>query len=244
MEDQTVLISGGRITEIAPSESIKIPTGFEQIDGQGRFLIPGLSDMHAHTSRKEGHRDEDYFRQGIMVIRNMQGEPGHLAYRQSLQSGGPIFSTAGQALAGYRISNRHRIITDAEMGRTAVREQVEAGYDYIKVYSFLTLEVYDAILDEAHKLNIPVVGHVSDDVRASHAIASGQSSLEHFYGYFWELESASSPLQGKWDARRLFHAVELDDSKLVGLATKTAQASVWNCPTIWAQRQLLNLSTG
>lgn len=236
LENQTVLIAEGRITAIAPSGSIEVPPDAIRIDGRGRFLLPGLSDMHAHVRHADGRRPGDYLRQGITVVRNMQGEPSHLAFRARVQAGeepGPLFFTAGQALAGSRLSDRHRIITEPEAGRAAVREQAAAGYDYIKVYSLLSREVYDAILDEAHTLGIPVVGHVPDDVRASHALASGQSSLEHFYGYFWELESDSSALQGRWDARRLFHAVEIDEHKLAEMARRTAQAGVWNCPTLW-----------
>ena len=239
LANQTVLISGGRVTAIMPSGSMEIPPSAIQLDGEGRYLMPSLSDMHAHVRRKEGYRPQDYIRQGITVIRNMQGEPAHLAFRQHVESEGLFFYTAGQALAGYRIDRRHRIIEQAEEGRVAVREQVDAGYDYIKVYHFLSREVYDAILDEARQLGIPVVGHVPDDVRASHAIASGQSSFEHFYGYFWELESAASSLQGKWDGRRLFHAVEIDDSKLAELAIQTTQAGVWNCPTLWRKDNYL-----
>ena len=137
------------------------------------------------------------------------------------------------------MDRRHRIVTEAEEGRKAVREQVAAGYDFVKVYSFLSREVYDAILDEAKKHGIPVVGHVPDAVRANHAIEAGQSSVENLYGYFWELESASSEIRGSWKPRRLFHAVEIDESKLVGIAAKTAAAGVWNCPTIWRKDNYL-----
>ena len=242
LENQTVLVSEGRITEIGPSQSVDVPPDAVRIAGQGRYVLPGLSDMHAHVRRIDGHMPEDYLRQGITVVRNMSGEPSHLEFRDQVRSGsepGPIFFTAGQTLAGYRISNRHRIIEDPEAGREAVREHVEAGYDYIKVYSFLSLEVYDAILDEAQKLGIPVIGHVSDHVPVSHAITSGQSSLDHFYGYFGALESPSSTLQGEWDARRLFHAVEIDDSKIEELATQTAEAGAWNCPTLWRKDNYL-----
>lgn len=242
LENQTVLIAEGRIIAIAPADSIEVPADALQIDGSGRYVLPSFADMHAHTSRREGHRLEDYLRQGVTIVRNMQGVPSHLAFRAQVQDGGPIFVTAGQALAGYRISDDHRIVTDTASARAVVREQAEAGYDYIKVYSFLSREVYDAIMDEAEALGIPVVGHVSDHVRASHAIASGLSSIEHFYGYFWELEAETSGLNGEWAPRRLFHAVEIDEAKLVPLAEMTAAAGVWNCPTLWRKDHHLTSS--
>lgn len=239
LANRTVLISEGRITEMGSSDSIVVPPGFSEIDGRGKYLLPGLLDMHAHASRREGYRIEDYLRQGVTGIRNMQGIQAHLVFREQAQKSGVVFYTAGQALAGYPLSKRHRIVTEPEEGRVAVREQAEAGYDYIKVYSFLSREVYDAIIDEARQVGIPVIGHVPDAVRARHAIASGQSSLEHFYGYFWELEAEASVLQGEWEPRRLFHAVEINDRKLVDLAQQTAQAGVWNCPTLWRKDNYL-----
>ena len=239
LNDQTVLISNGRIEAIGSTGSVSIPANALLIDGDRRFLIPGLSDMHAHVSREEGRTEQDYIRQGVTVVRNMQGEPAHLQYRNKNQGVGPVFRTAGPALAGYRISNRHRIVTEVDDARAAVREQTAAGYDYIKVYSFLTVEVYDAILDEARELGIPVVGHVPDDVKATRAISAGQSTIEHLFGYFWELESESSSLQGQWDPRRLFHAVEIDESKIPSISDMTAQAGVWNCPTLWRKDNYL-----
>lgn len=233
LQDQTVLIVDGRITALAPSAAVAVPPEALQIDGRGRYLMPGLSDMHAHVSLREGNRAEDYLNQGITVVRNMQGIPEHLAYRDHLRPGGLVFRTAGPALAGRRISKRHHIVTEPEAGRAAVREQAEAGYDYIKVYSLLARPVYEAILDEAGQRGIPVVGHVTDAVPITQALAAGQTSVEHFYGYFWALEAETSVLQGNWAPRRLFHAVEIDTTKLAGLAAQTARAGVWNCPTLW-----------
>ncbi|NND71221.1 MAG: amidohydrolase family protein [Rhodothermales bacterium] len=230
---QTVIVRNGRIDKIGSDKSVDIPDDALRIDGTGKYLIPGLSDMHAHARRTEGYRPEDYLHQGVTVVRNMQGISAHITYRDNALENGAVFRTAGQALAGYKISDNHRIITDPQEGRVAVREQVAAGYDYIKVYSFLTLDVYNAILDEAKMLGIPVVGHVSDNVRSLHAIASGQSSFEHLYGYFWDLEAEASAIKDQWVPRRLFHAVEIDDHKLEGIARKTAAAGVWNCPTLW-----------
>jgi imidazolonepropionase-like amidohydrolase len=240
LEARSVLVRDGRITDLGPSPAIPIPDEAEVIDGRGKYLIPGLADMHAHMRRKEGQMPEDYLRNGITFVRNMQGEPSHLEFRDRVLARGaigPLMTTAGPALAGTLngkpLDRRHRIVETAEEGRRAVREQVEAGYDYIKVYSFLNLETYEAILDEARKQGIPVIGHVSDNVPVSRAIAAGQSSIEHLYGYFWELESDSSELRGEWAPRRLFHAVEIDPAKLGKLAALTAESGVWNCPTVW-----------
>lgn len=92
---------------------------------------------------------------------------------------------------------------------------------------------------EANALGMPIVGHVSDEVGLRHAIAMGIRSVEHLYGYFWELESETSDLRGKWHPRRLFHAVEIDPAKLEPIARLTAEAGVWNCPTMWRKNNYL-----
>jgi imidazolonepropionase-like amidohydrolase len=242
LEDQIVLITSGQISALGSANEVRLPEGTDVVDGRGQFLIPGLSDMHAHLRRAEGHRPEDYLAQGVTVVRNMQGVPSHVAFRDQVRAGripGPIVFTAGPAIAGRRIDRRHKVPESESEARALVREHSAAGYDYIKVYSLLSSEMYDAILDEAQQVGIPVVGHVPDAVRASHAIRAGQSSLEHMFGYFWELEAETSGIRGQWDPRRLFHAVEIDDARLSVLAERTARARVWNCPTLWRKSNYL-----
>ncbi|MEM7482343.1 MAG: amidohydrolase family protein [Acidobacteriota bacterium] len=239
---QTVLIVGQRITALGPSDSVDIPEDALQIDGSGRFLMPGLSDMHAHLRRKDGHLPQDYLHQGITVIRNMAGDPDHLRLREALEAGehsGPLFYTTGRPLTSSDLFPSHRLVETAAEGRAAVREQSAAGFDYVKVYSLLSKDAFDGIAAEAAALGMPVIGHVSDLVRLHHSIERGMSSVEHFYGYFWELESETSSLAGEWAPQPLFHAVEIDPAKLRELAELTAEAGVWNCPTLWRKNHYL-----
>lgn len=242
LSDRTVLVVDGTIVAIGAAGEVTIPDGTTVIDATGQFLIPGLSDMHAHVRRREGNLPQDYLAQGVTVVRNMQGDPAHLAAREQVREGtlaGPYLYTAGPAISGFEQDRRHSIPAGPEEARAFVREHAEAGYDYIKVYSLLSRDIYDAVLDEAQTIGIPVVGHVPDAVRASRAMQAGQWSFEHLYGYFWELESEASELQGEWAPQRLFHAVAIDDSKLPALAEQTARAGVWNCPTLWRKNNFL-----
>ncbi|MGD2071567.1 MAG: amidohydrolase family protein [Gemmatimonadota bacterium] len=239
---QTVLVRDGTIAAIGPSADITVPEDATVIDGTGRFLIPGLSDMHAHVSDREGNRPQDYLAQGITVVRNMMGNERHLAGREQVRTGrlpGPHFTTAGAAISGARLGSLHRVPADAEEARRLVRDQAAAGYDYVKVYSLLSREIYVATLDEAAKVGIPVVGHLTDEVPLEMALELGQTSFEHMYGYFWALESDASELRGEWDPRRLFHAVEIDEHKLADVARMTASAGAWNCPTLWRKSNFL-----
>ncbi len=158
LEDQTVLVVHGRISALGPSTSVVLPPGTQVLNAKGQFLIPGLSDMHAHLRRSPGNRPEDYLAQGITVARNMQGDPSHLEFRDQVRAGhipGPIVVTAGPAIAGRRISRRHEVPESKDAARKPVRDHASAGYDYIKVYSLLSREMYDAILDEAGQVSTP-----------------------------------------------------------------------------------------
>jgi len=242
LHHQTVLVEGQRITAVGPLDTVNVPNGATVIPGEGRFLLPGLSDMHSHLRRRKGHLPDDYLRQGVTVIRNMAGDPDHLELRAQIAAGeiaGPLFYTSGQPLTSSELFPSHRLVTNAEEGRAAVREQVEQGFDYIKVYSLLSREAFDGVAAAAKQLGVPIVGHVSDQVGLRHSLVSGMVSIEHLFGYFWELEASDSDIAGKWHPRRLFHAVEIDPNKLGAIAQLTVEAGAWNCPTLWRKNNYL-----
>ncbi len=181
---QTVVIEADRITTIAASESIKLAPGVKVIDGAGKFLMPGLSDMHVHIwSDKEPPL---YVANGVTTVRNMWGSPETLALRDAINRGdvlGPTMITAGTLIDGSpRIWQGSEEVSDPEQGRELVRQQHSAGYDFIKVYSNLTPEVFMAIADEANKLDIPFAGHVPISMDAADAMRAGMATVEHLTG--------------------------------------------------------------
>jgi imidazolonepropionase-like amidohydrolase len=186
--ERTVLVVKDRIDKIGLYEEVKIPQGATIIDGKGLYLIPGLVDAHVH------YYDAPVFGRvllanGVLLVRDM-GMPNEyiLPLQDQLNSGntlGPEMVATGFMLDGDppMIPTIALGLKTPEEARMALRRQVEAGVDMIKVYSALDRDVYLAIIDEAKKQDIQVVGHVPDTVYLEDAVTAGQSSIEHWFGF-------------------------------------------------------------
>jgi len=182
--DETVLIAGTRITAVGKTSEVKLPAGATVVDGTGKFLIPGLSDMHVHWY------DKDYLplfiANGITSIRMMWGLPLHHEWRQQIEQGsliGPRLLIASAIVDGPKpIWPGSITASNAAEGREAVSQAKAAGADFVKVYSLLPRDAYFAIADEAKKQGIPFAGHVPVSVTAEEASAAGQTTIEHLTG--------------------------------------------------------------
>ncbi|HEY5926058.1 MAG TPA: amidohydrolase family protein [Kofleriaceae bacterium] len=212
LADHTVVVRGDKIALVAPAKTIDT-TAATVVDVTGKWLVPGLADMHVHT-----WNDRDfplYLLNGVTTVRDMFGSPQHLTWRADLASGkrlGPTLFTAGPIVDGDPpVWPMSAIVTTPEAARTIVAEQKKAGYDFIKVYNGLSIEVYDAIVAEAKTQNIPFAGHVPKAVGLDKALASGQRSIEHLDGFL--------PFTGE-------PRVSAD------LVASTAKSGTWNCPTL------------
>jgi imidazolonepropionase-like amidohydrolase len=196
LQDQTVLVENGRIAQVGVYSQVRTPAGALLIDGKGKYLIPGLCDMHVHV-----HYQEEllpYLANGFTTILNMRGAPFHLLWREQLKTGkmiGPTLYTAGPTLNGLpRLHRLNRIVLTPEDAIAAVNSQQAEGYDYIKVYNNIPTAAYDAILEAAKAKHIGVVGHW---VRSAgpDLLAKGQVNIAHveefYYGYFDSQPNAS-----------------------------------------------------
>ncbi|MGH7721112.1 MAG: amidohydrolase family protein, partial [Gemmatimonadaceae bacterium] len=191
--DVTVVIADGRIRDIGPVRGVAVPAGARVVDATGKFLIPGLIDMHVHTVWPT--RGDAFFplfiANGVTFVRDMFGD---LDFAAQLRRGGeaapadrprPGFITPGPILDGPRpIWQGSRAIATAAEGREAVRAIKQQGADFAKVYSLLPREAYVAIADEAKKQGLPFAGHVPTSVSAAEASDAGQKSIEHLSGMF------------------------------------------------------------
>ena len=155
LKNQTVTVSDGRIARIGEAENTKIPNGAHRIDGKNRCLLPGLADMHVHQWR-EGDLPL-FLANGVTTIRNMWGTSRQLVWRDMITRGqllGPTIYTAGPILDGKPpIWNASKVIETATEAEDEVAREKKAGYDFIKVYNGLSVEVYDAIIAAAKKRN-------------------------------------------------------------------------------------------
>jgi imidazolonepropionase-like amidohydrolase len=184
---QTVTVAGDQIAKIDAQVDPAISGQAHTIDGRGLYLIPGLVDAHVH------YLEAPIFGRlmianGVLLVRDM-GMPNEyiLKLRDDLNGGatlGPEMVATGAMLDGAEpvIPPIAIGIKTPEEGRAAVRRQAAAGVDMIKVYSKLDKEVFLAIVDEARKSGLKVVGHVPDSIYIEDAASAGLRSIEHFFG--------------------------------------------------------------
>jgi imidazolonepropionase-like amidohydrolase len=182
--DRTVVVRDGRIAAVGAAGEIEVPKGAVVVDGKGKFLIPGLWDMHVHWYESGGL--PLFVANGVTGVRVMFGNPLHLGWRKEIAAGkqvGPRMVVASPIVDGPKpIWPGSIAVTTEEDGRKAVRKVKEDGYDFVKVYSLLPREGYLAIADEARKQGIPFAGHVPSTVTVAEASAAGQKSIEHLTG--------------------------------------------------------------
>jgi len=182
LEDHTVLIEGDRITALGPRSTISVPADAKTIDGAGRYLIPGLTEMHGHVP-SGGNNAEDilflYVARGVTQVRGMLGNEGQFGLRDQIMSNDIIGPTL--YLAAPSINGNNTKSPDA--AREKVRAYKTAGWDLLKVHEGLAVDVYDALTDEAALQALPFGGHVPNAVGLAHALKKGQRTIEHLDNY-------------------------------------------------------------
>jgi hypothetical protein len=247
LRNQTVIVRNGVIAVVGDAKRIKIPSGTQTIDGAGKFLIPGLSDMHVHLFSDDEFPDalaEDELKimiaHGVTTIRLMTGTPEQLILRRRSANAeilAPTIYAASPQLTGRKSTNAYVVTTEAE-ARTAVIKSKQDGYDFIKVTTFIKPEVYEAIVDEARKQNIRVVGHAdSRSIGLMRALKAGQQ-IEHLDSYLEALLPESAPVKGSVSDIYLYNPKNwesidyLDESKIPELARLTVQANPFVTPTL------------
>ena len=214
---QNVIVRDGKIESVSPKVA-KMPEGTKVIDGTGKFLIPGLAEMHGHIPPPTAPADaiEDtlflYLANGITTVRGMLGHPGQLDLRERAASGAlasPNLDLAGPSFNGSSVKS-------VEEAVERVRQQKKEGWDLLKVHPGLTREVYDAMAKTAREEKIRFGGHVPEDVGLLHALEMGQETFDHIDGYAEYLDADKGPL---------------DKKKLQDVVKRTRQAGAWIVPT-------------
>jgi len=245
LTDATVVVRDGRISAVGPAASTPVPADARRVDGRGRYLIPGLADMHGHLFADEWVADSVapyelgvYLAHGVTTVRLQIGTPLHLALRRQLRRGelaGPRLWISSPMLSGDSARNT-LLVRTPEQGRAAVRTAREAGYDLIKLTTNITPEVYDAILMEAHGLGMKVTGHVDPRVGVARALWAVQQ-IEHLDNYMESVLADSAPSRvsvsdvGAYRVANWNSLLYVDSRKVEALAGATARAGVYVTPT-------------
>jgi imidazolonepropionase-like amidohydrolase len=169
----------------------------------------------------------------------MIGTAEHFTLRREVEAGritGPQLWIASPQFTGKEDVNS-RVVTTPEEARAAVKEMAEQGYDFIKLTLFITPPVYDAIVDEARRRRIPIVGHVDPEVGVARALKAGQQ-IEHLDNYLESVLADSAPMKASVSDRGLFRPKSwesldwIDDRKVERIAGETARAGIFTCPTL------------
>ena len=242
----TVVVRDGRIAAVGPARSVPVPAGATVIDGAGKYLIPGLADMHAHLYSDGDVPDAAgpaelgvMLANGITAVRLMAGTAEQLALRDRVRRGeiaGPQLWLASPMFANRPDANV-RVIGSPEDARAAVGQMASAGYDFIKVTFGITGPVYDALVEEARRRKLPVVGHVEPELGVRRAIAAGQQ-LEHLDAFLEGALADSAPMRvsltqfGVYQPKNWPSLDYLDDGKLAELIRLAARSGVWIGPTL------------
>ena len=228
---QTVLISGDSLAAIGAADDVRVPTDATIVEGAGRFLMPGLADLHVHLEHSEDPRILDLFlANGVTTVRNMDGRPYILEWRDLIERGemlGPRINTAGPILDGDPPARDDNLaIGSAGEAREAVRAQADAGYDFVKVYTNLSPDAFAAVVEEAAVQGIAVAGHVPRDVPVEDALASGMWSIEHVTELGDLVEAGDSPYRDGWHWSKLYLAMPVDTARYADAAARVARSGV------------------
>ena len=233
LTEQSVVVADGRIAAIGPAGDVAVPSGAIAIEAAGRYLMPGLAEMHGHVPGTDDPQYlEDvlflYVANGVTTVRGMQGRTGHLELRERIarhEIVGPRFITSGPALNGDAVNG-------PEEARQFVLEQAEAGYDFIKLLRGLSRAEFDAAVQAAVEAGTHVAGHVSEDVGVGRALEAGQATIDHLDGFPRYLLPESVD-RSTVDAG--FYGVNLldliDEDRIGLLAREAREAGVWIVPT-------------
>jgi imidazolonepropionase-like amidohydrolase len=246
IRDATVVVKDGRIASVGASGTVRVPAGARRIDGRGKYLIPGLADMHTHLYT-DGDVPDSLARyelgvmvaNGVTATRFMIGTREHFALRREIEAGrivGPQLWLASPQFTGKEDVNS-RVVTSPGEAREAVKDMADLGYDFIKLTLFISPPVYDAIVREAKDRGIRVVGHVDPQVGVARALAAGQQ-IEHLDNYLESVLADSAPMRESVSDRGLFRLENwksldyVDDAKVERIAGATARSGTFTCPTL------------
>lgn len=246
LRDHTVVTADGKIVEIGPTSSVKVPRDAVRIDARGRYLLPALCDMHVHLLGEAWNvmlrpevqsRSKDipfesflfpYVANGVTTVQELSATPDDLALRERIARGellGPRLILA-RMIDGPKKAWPPPLSTwvaSAAEAREAVRQAKADGYDKIKVYSFLSRESYDAIIATARELGMDVIGHVPMALSVEYVLDAGQKLIAHS-------EEVAKHTHGDYRPERIEYFADL-----------MAARGVWMIPTLVTTRSILEL---
>ncbi|SFQ33301.1 Amidohydrolase family protein [Amycolatopsis arida] len=259
----TVVLVGDRIVAVGHTPARGFPPGARVLRLPGKYLIPGLWDMHVHSVPLDRVYPPLYVVNGVTGVREMYGyfHPALHDLRERIDRGevlGPRMVIASTIIDGphsiHAPTGAAQVATPDE-ARAAVRAAAARGADFVKAYSFLGAETFAAVAAEARRQRLPVVGHVPERVSAGEASDQGLRSIEHLFGMFLatsadedrirveitrEPVDPERPIEWFLRARRLegTAVAGYDPAKADALFARLRRNGTWQSPTLTVLRSL------
>lgn len=232
IDSASIAIDDGRIVAISGANEGFPYESNEHLDATGKFVIPGLIDTHVHILTP--FDAPLYPAAGVTTVRNMWGFPSHLQMRDAVESGqmfGPRIITAGRLIDGDpKIWPQSLAPATKEEAAQIISEDIDAGYDFVKVYSRLTKSMFDDIADIANEKDVSFGGHVPGSVDIRHAASKGIRSMEHLWGFPNALHPTIDFVE--YDALDRSQWDNVDLEKVDALAKTFKDNNVWISPTL------------
>ncbi|HEX8501470.1 MAG TPA: amidohydrolase family protein [Pyrinomonadaceae bacterium] len=224
---QTVVVRDGRVAELGPSKKVRAPRGAVVVDGRGKYLLPGLTDMHVHL-RNYDEADTAallklYVARGVTTVLNLSGTPRHLELRARVARGellGPTIYTSGPF-----ISNATGSSPTPEEVEAAVAEQKRAGYDLVKIHGDFTREAYARLFVAARRAGLRVVGHAPRNLGPEVMSEERQDVVAHAEEYLYDKNNSTRDYAGV-------------EGRIPELARATAAAGTWLIPNLTAYKNI------
>ncbi len=250
LEDQTVLVQNGKIEGLGPSSDVAIPADASMVDGTGKYLIPGLFDMHAHFFYEQGNNINTCEQElqvmlanGLTTVRIQCGDSVYLDARQQVARkawvGPQLFVSSPQFVGDWPWRGKvfAEICKTPKEAEAAVRKCKKQGYDEIKITFMVPRNVYDAIIKTAKEEGIKVTGHVGPQVKLPAALAARQQ-IEHMDEFIDMLLPDTSYNHGQsvsdmniWRRNAWATVPFLDERKLPGLVKMVKESGIYVTPT-------------
>lgn len=235
--NMTVVIVGDRITAFGKTGNVAVPKDAQQVDATGKFLIPGLCDMHVHLSISKESSLATFIANGVTSVRDMGGDLQEIdRWRRRIVSGellGPRIVRAGPFVDGPKKDIPYRLtVTNPAEARAAVRSLQAQGVDFIKVHNLVPREAYFALAQECRQRRIVFVGHLPQGISAEEASNAGQKSIEHTETFieaavFEPGSRAKTPEEG---------LAAYSSKRRKALCARFVKNNTWICPTLVTYR--------
>ena len=203
--DVTVIVAGGRVRDIVPARSARLPRGARVVDGTGKYLIPGLCDAHVHLWHGERSLGR-FVAHGVTCVRDMGGDLERIRRWRAAAGDDSLVAPRILAAAGPWLSAapwaddaaRSAVVRSADDARRAVDSIAGLGADFIKVMTDVPRAAYFAAAGRARERGLPVAGHLPIGVDLGEVLDSGQRTIEHLILFGAALSGRESELRARF----------------------------------------------